>query len=281
MIVPFVKAPHRERLIAGVCCPEELLDVTKASLLVASEEYPALDVEGYESRLARMGSEFAARARNASPEDGVLLLSEYLFAEQGFRGNGDDYYDPRNSFLNEVLDRRMGIPISLSAVYLDIARRAGMEAAGVSFPGHFLVRVEGEYAPIIVDPYNGGIRLTKEDCQDRLDRIFSGKVALKQDMLARCGKRAMLVRLLRNLKGIYVKTGDHDRALRTVELILLIEPASRPDKRDKGLILAAMDCYASAADALEAYITVAPGASEAPTLASKVKELRQKAARIN
>ncbi len=281
MIVEAVNASHLERLIASVSCPEDSLDFTRASLLVACQEYPQLDVDGYHARLAELGARFAARSCGAAPEDSVLLLSEFLFAEEGFRGNGDDFYDPRNSFLNEVLDRRMGIPISLSAIYLEVAQRAGLRACGVSFPGHFLVRVEGEYAPMIVDPFHGGIRLTTQDCQDRLDHVFGGRIVLKDEMLEPCSKRAMLVRLMRNLKGIYVKTGDHERALRTVELTLLVEPQSRPDRRDRGLILAAMDCYGLAADALEQYLELAPYASEAATLAEKVQELRLKAARTH
>lgn len=281
MIFAPVRTTQREKVVSGVCCPEERLDIVRAALLVASEEYPGLDIEGYEARVARLGDGFASRSAGATAEDAVMLLGEYLFGEHGFRGNSEDYYDPRNTFLNDVLDRRVGIPISLAAIYIDVARRAGFEASGVSFPAHFLVRIDGDDGPFFVDPFNSGIRLGRRDCQDRLDKAFSGRVKLTKDMLAPCTKRAMLVRMLRNLRNIYLKKDDHERALRTVDMILLADPKSRSDKRDRGLILGAMGCYALAADTLEEYLALAPGVPEAPTVGEKIVELRRAAARIN
>lgn len=276
-----MNADHRARLIASACHREEDLDVTRVSLLVASQEYPGLDVPSYEARLETMGRVFARRAGTLPAEEAVLVLSEYLFEEEGFRGNGEDYYDPRNGFLNEVMDRRMGIPITLSTIYLDVARRAGLRAFGVSFPGHFLVRVEGDGGPLLLDPFHGGIRLTMLDCKDRLDRVFGGGMSLAPEMLEPCSKRAMVVRLLRNLENIYVKTGDHARALRTVEVILLVDPVSSSARRDRGLILAAMGCYGLAADALQSYLDDGAAAAEASMIVERIEELRSKAARIN
>jgi regulator of sirC expression with transglutaminase-like and TPR domain len=218
----------------------------------------------------------AARADRA-----VAALRRYLFEEEGFRGNEQDYYDPRNSFLNEVIDRRTGIPITLSVVYIEVARRAGLRAVGVGLPGHFLVRVSGGGADLLVDPYHGGIALSEGDCQERLNRIYGGRLKVDAAMLAPCGPKALLARMLRNLKAIYLKSGDHERALAIVDLLLRVNPHSGEDLRDRGLVYAALDCYTLAARDLEAWADLFPGAPEAADLRQRAAEFRVKAARVN
>jgi regulator of sirC expression with transglutaminase-like and TPR domain len=211
------------------------------------------------------------------PASAVRALNALLFDEEGFHGNVSDYYDPRNSFLNDVLDRRTGIPITLSTVYIEVGRRAGLEVEGVGLPGHFVVRVEGT----LVDPFHGGAVLSEEDCQKRLDRIYGGRLQLDESMLAACERKAILARTLRNLKAIYTKTGDYARALNAVELTLRVEPGSLDDLRDRGLLHAALDCYALAAGELEEYLEKAGGAPGADQVRRKVAELRASAARVN
>jgi regulator of sirC expression with transglutaminase-like and TPR domain len=210
-----------------------------------------------------------------------MALNHYMFQELGFRGNAEQYYDPRNSYLNEVVDRRTGIPITLSIVYMEVARRAGLEVEGVALPGHFVVRVQTAARPLLVDPFHGGTLLTETDCQERLDRIFGGRVKLEPKMLRPCRRKDMLERLLRNLKAIYLRDQDQDRALRVVDLIVRIQPGSAEDLRDRGVLYASLDCYGFAARDLESYLALAPGAKDAEDLAARVALLRLRASRLN
>lgn len=258
------------------------VDLAEASLLIACEEYPTLDVERYLRRLDEMASALSGRLPNGTGSgEAVGALNRLLFKEERFRGNTEDYYDPRNSYLNDVLDRRVGIPITLSTVYVEVARRAGLPAAGVGLPGHFIVKLSLPEGDLLVDPYHGGTLLSPGDCQKRLDRIFDGKVKLEAPMLAACGRKDILARMLRNLKAIYVKAEDYARAVRVVELLLRVNPGSGEDLRDRGILYAALDCYAFALRDLEDYLTRFPKAPESGELLEKVVELRQKAARLN
>jgi regulator of sirC expression with transglutaminase-like and TPR domain len=272
----------RSRLEDILGRPDRQLDLAEAALLVAAEEYPELDVRSYLVRLDEMGCALRQRLdEEPRPERAVMALNHYLFQEQGFRGNVEHYYDPRNSYLNEVLDRRIGIPITLSTVYMEVARRAGLEVEGVGLPGHFVVRIRTPLRPLLVDPFHGGTLLTEKDCQERLDRIFSGKVKLEPKMLDACRTKEMLERLLRNLKAIYLRDQDKDRALRVVDLIVRIQPGSAEDLRDRGILYAALDCYGLAARDLESYVALAPRANDAEELAARAVVLRHRAARLN
>jgi regulator of sirC expression with transglutaminase-like and TPR domain len=211
----------------------------------------------------------------------VAALNAYLFEEEGFHGNEEDYYDPRNSFLNDVLDRRTGIPITLSAVYIEVAQRAGIAADGVGLPGHFIVKVRTGGGDVLVDPYHRGRCLSEEDCQERLDRIYGGRLRVDAAMLAPCGRKSIVARMLRNLKAVYLKAGEQERALRILDLLLRVNPHSGEDVRDRGLLYAALDCYDLAARDLQAYAERFPGAPEAPELRAKAAEYRGKAARVN
>jgi regulator of sirC expression with transglutaminase-like and TPR domain len=258
------------------------VDLAEAALLVAAEEYEGLDVRSYLLRLDEMGADLRQRLDDEPrPERAIMALNRYLFQEQGFRGNAEQYYDARNSYLNDVIDRRTGIPITLSAVFMEVARRAGLEVEGVGLPGHFVVRVLTPARPLLVDPFHGGTLLTEKDCQDRLDRIFNGKVKLEAEMLRPCRRKEMLERILRNLKAIYLRDQDQDRALRVVDLLVRIQPGSAEDLRDRGVLYAALDCYGLAARDLESYLALAPRAKDAEDLQARVALLRQQAARLN
>jgi regulator of sirC expression with transglutaminase-like and TPR domain len=271
---------HRRQLIDVVARPEEEVDLARASLLVACEEYPELEVDRYLQRLDAMAEGVRGRLGD-SPREAIAALNRVLFEEQGFKGNTREYYDPRNSFLNDVLDRRTGIPITLSTVYIAVGRRAGASVEGVGLPGHFVVRVSTPAGEALADPFNGGAVLTPEDCQERLDRIYGGRVKMAAGMLAPCPARAVLTRTVRNLKAIYTKAEDHERALRTAELLVLLLPGDVEEIRDRGIVYASLECYALAAADLETYLAATPQAPEADQLRARIAELRQKAARLN
>ena len=262
--------------------PDREVDLAEAALLVAAEEYRGLDVRGYLARLDEMGVALRQRLDDEPrPERAIVALNHYLFQEQGFRGNTERYYDARNSYLNEVLDRRTGIPITLSTVFMEVARRAGLEVEGVGLPGHFVVRVHTTSRTLLIDPFHGGTLLSEQDCQDRLDRIFNGNVKLEPRMLRPCRRKDMLERMLRNLKAIYLRDQDRERALRVIDLLVRIQPGSAEDLRDRGILYAALDCYGLAARDLDSYLSLAPGAKDAQDLAARAAQLWHKAARLN
>jgi regulator of sirC expression with transglutaminase-like and TPR domain len=275
--MPATQPSSRHQFAQMLQQPEPAMDLGRASLLIACEEYPELDVARYLDRLDALAAALRARLEDLRPRGVIAALNRLLFEEEGFQGNTEDYYDPRNSFLNDVLDRRKGIPITLSAVYMEVGRRAGMDVEGVSLPGHFVVRAEG----LLVDPFHGGAILTPEDCQQRLDRIYGGRLKLVPEMLGPCARRDILGRMLQNLKAIYVKAEDYTRALRVVDLLLHVHADGTEDLRDRGLLHAALDCYTLAARDLEDYLERAPGTPEAAQLREKIAELRRKAARLN
>jgi regulator of sirC expression with transglutaminase-like and TPR domain len=262
-------------IVAG---PDDQVDLAQAALLIACEEYPDLDVPRYLRRVDGLAVGVSARLDgDPGALSAVRALNGLLVDEEGFRGNLEDYYDPRNSFLNDVLDRRTGIPITLSTLYIEVGRRAGLPVEGVGLPGHFLVRVRGT----LVDPFHGGAVLSEEDCQKRLDRIYGGRLKLDDTMLAACERKAILARTLRNLKAIYTKAGDFIRALNVVELLLRVEPGGLEEMRDRGMLHAALDCYALAAGELEEYLARAGNLPGNEAVRQKVAELRACAARVN
>jgi regulator of sirC expression with transglutaminase-like and TPR domain len=282
MNAPAGETWSRQRFADLLARPEEAIDLAEGALLIACEEYPELELDRYLAQLDEMGAALATRlAPRAGAEAAAATLNEYLFEEQGFRGNAEAYYDPRNSFLNEVLDRRVGIPITLSAVYMEVGRRAGVPVFGVGLPGHFVVKLEAAGDEVLVDPFHAGAILTREHCQERLDRIFGGRVKMEPRMLDAVTPRQMLERMLRNLKAIYAKEEDHQRALRVLELLLRIPPTNLDDLRDRGLVYAALDCYGLAVRDLEAYLSSSAPAKRTKELMSALASLRGKAARVN
>jgi regulator of sirC expression with transglutaminase-like and TPR domain len=272
----------RSRLEELLGLPDRQLGLAEAALLIAAQEYEGLDERAYQVQLDEMGRGLRARLEEEPrPERAVMALNHYLFQELGFRGNSEQYYDARNSYLNEVLDRRTGIPITLSLVYIEVGRRAGLEVEGVGLPGHFVVRVQTPARGMLVDPFHGGTLMSERDCQERLDRIFGGKVKLEPKMLRPCGHKDMIERVLRNLKAIHLRDEDRLRALRVVDLLLALSPGSAEDLRDRGVLYAALDCYGVAARDLEAYLALAPRAKDAEELQARVAQLKFKAARLN
>jgi regulator of sirC expression with transglutaminase-like and TPR domain len=209
--------------------PEAEIDLAEAALLIGADEYPTLDVPYYLGMLdhhGRVAGQKLDALGSSSAEDRVLALSSWLYGEAGFHGNTEDYYDPRNSYLNEVLDRGEGIPISLALVFLEVARRVGIEACGISFPGHFLVRAEGNSEPIILDPFVGRV-LSRADLT-ALQKRFTGNAEAGDsrllDLLQPCGTRHMLFRMLNNLRNVYASKGDRPRMRAVLERMAAIAP---------------------------------------------------------
>jgi regulator of sirC expression with transglutaminase-like and TPR domain len=262
--------------------PETAIDLAEATLLIAKEEYPGLDVPAYLARFDEMGADVRMLAGPIQdPRRLIAGLREYLFQHLGFRGNTDNYYDPRNSFLNEVLDRRIGIPITLSAVYLEVARRIGLRVHGVGMPGHFLVKYVGPCEEIVIDPFGGGRIVSSADCQQMLDHVFDGKRRFEPGMLAIVGTRTILTRMLANLKVIYFNDEQYDKALSIVERLLILHPQNACEIRDRGLLSCQLRRYGDAIADLTRYLRLAPEANDAETIRQHLRNLRQRAAALN
>src|SRR5512146_524897 len=201
---------------------EEELDLATGALLIAAEEYAQLPAEPYLRRLDVLAERVHDRLSDETAPLVLLQeLSRVLFEEEGFRGNAEAYYDPRNSFLNDVLDRRLGIPITLSVVYLEVGWRLGLPLVGVNCPGHFLVRYEGEAVRMLVDPFQAGELKFEDEAQTLLDRVYGGSVPLQADYLRPATKKDIVARILANLKSIYVNAHDDARALSAVDRLLV------------------------------------------------------------
>ena len=275
-------AERWKEIVAG---PEEEIDLAEAALLIAAHEYPRLDVFAYLRRLHELGTELKRRLRgDISPTDTVVALNRYLFEELGFGGNTQDYYDPRNSFLSDVLDRRLGIPITLSIVYIEIGRRLGLALHGVSFPGHFLVKCAARDGVIVLDPYARGASLSLEDLQRRLRALRGGTAPppeVARHMLAAAGKKDILARLLRNLKSIYLERRDPDRALAATDRIIALEPRAADEYRDRAALYLELECHRAALSDFRNYLMLKPDADDAASVHQRVVELQQIAARLN
>ena len=228
-----------------------------------------------------MGEEARARAVRRGGSRGEAL-NEYLFEELGFVGNESDYYDPRNSMLHQVLGRRTGIPITLSVVYIEVGRRAGLRVEGVGLPGHFVVRAfEGEDEEgVLVDPFNR--RTTDlEECQGRIDLIYDGKVELSEEHLRAVDARGILARMLGNLKAVYVRAGLYRRALAAVERLILLMPSALDERRDRGMLLAQLGHLHEAIADTQTYLNLEPEAPDADDVREQLKRMQTRQAMLN
>jgi len=276
------KPPCRFAFARLVRRSEPEIDLAEAALLVAKEEYRELEVARYLARLDEMAEAVRARAGGVTdPQALTGWLNDYLFREQGFRGNTEDYYDPRNSFLNEVLDRRLGIPITLSTVYMEVGRRLGVPMHGVGMPGHFLVKCVTVDAELVIDPFNQGAVVSPADCQRLLDQISGGKVTFEPRFLAPIGTRHILARMLNNLKAIYVNRQEFGKALGVVERLMLLDPESATEIRDRGLLLFQLKRYPEAMAELQRYLQRAGSAEDAETIREHLGAIRQRVASWN
>ena len=262
-------ASAREQFIRAIDRPEEDIDLARAALLFAKEEYPDLDVDAYIERLDRMAQPVAAD-NAAGPKGVVDALNSLLFDQEGFEGNAEDYYDPRNSFLNEVLDRKLGIPISLSLLYMELGKRVGLPLAGVGMPGHFLLKPPSARDEWYVDVYNRGRLLSIQECAERIDHLYNGNVAFQPDFLATVNKKQILFRMLANLKGIYLNQQDHGKALATIDRMLLLDPGSVEQVRDRGLVLARLQQHPQAIAELQRYLALQPDAPDAASVSEVI-----------
>jgi regulator of sirC expression with transglutaminase-like and TPR domain len=253
----------------------EPIDLARAALAIAREEYPQLD----EARYLRALDEFAFQVIRGLPagalaERRVGRLNAVLFHELGFAGNQAEYYDPRNSFLNEVIDRRTGIPITLSLLYMEVGRRCGLRVDGVSFPGHFLCKVTLDDGELIVDAFNRGQLLGLAELKRRLAAAVGEAARFDARLLRPARPKEILARMLQNLRSIYLERNDLPRALSAVDRQLLLLPDDVRGLRDRARLCEQLGGADAAASDLEKVLRLEPSASDAAALRARVGRLR-------
>ena len=263
--------------------PDEQIDLLQAALLYAKPEYPSLEMRQCVNRIEQL----AARVidRRGSCEDSahtIASINAILFQEEGFTGNQSEFYDPRNSYLNEVLDRKLGIPITLSVIYMEVARRVGLPVFGVGLPGHFLLKhfdLGGQ--PIFIDPYVAGRLLSPAECQVRMDEVYGGQVPMQPEFLNTVNKRQILTRMLNNLRSIYISHRNFKKALTIIDFVLAIHPRSPEDLRQRALLRYNEGMLRGAVQDLDEYLKIAPDASDADEMRQTALSIRRSIAMMN
>lgn len=269
-------------VFVGPDVEDEQIDLVRAALVIARTEYPDLDIEAYAARVEELARRVAASASDEHPKRSLAALNRVLFEEVNLRGNREDYYDPRNSFLNDVLERGLGIPITISIVYMEVARRVGLHLCGVGMPGHFLLKHYREGGQeTLIDCFNRGDILSRQDCQTRLDEIYSGEMKLRPEFLHPISRRQILTRMLNNLKTVYLSTRNFRKALPIADLVLVIYPRSAEDVKQRALLRYSMGLQRLAAEDLDEYLQLSPSASDADEIRQMSLSIRRMLALMN
>ncbi|MBI2981003.1 MAG: transglutaminase family protein [Deltaproteobacteria bacterium] len=251
--------------------------IPEISLLVAREKYPELQFEHYLARLDEFASRAELHVKNVQGGRQIVeALNNYLFADEGFRGNTSDYYNPSNSFFNDVLDRRTGIPLTLSILYAEIGRRLGLPLAVVGFPGHALVRYRDRHETLFIDPFYSGKILAEEDCKLLLSEMYGGQLLFRPEYLNPATKREVLIRMLSNLKIIYMSKKEFEMALNILNKMLLFDPLAADSIKERGMVHYQLECYSSALRDFETYLMKEPTAADRSFIEECIAELRPK-----
>ena len=253
---------------------DEEIDLARTALLIAATEYPRLNIERELYRIGLLADGIAHQIYDdPSPIYHLNTLSDYLFDELGFRGNYDDYYDPKNSFLNDVLERRLGIPITLSLLYIEVGRSLGIPLQGVGMPGHFLVR-HAEVEDMFADPYQNGILLTAAECETKFTQLTHKRLAWDESYLDPISSREFVARMLRNLKSIYLQRRDYERVLSTIDRLLSIQPDAPDELRDRGVVNYRLGNHEEALEDLKTYVTNAGSPGDAGTVYRLIDQIQ-------
>lgn len=259
------------------------IDLAEAALVIAKDEYPNLDVPDYLAQIDQFAIDISAKLhQDCDAETIISTMNDYLFDELGFRGNMDDYYDPKNSLLNDVIDRRRGIPISLSIIYLETGRRLGLDLEGICFPGHFLVRFNVGLGTVILDPFFGGVSLSEDELEFRLSRLpdLEAREPL-EELLAPATNRSILERVLRNLRGIYMQNATHEKALNASNKILKLMPDNAQEYRLRGAIYQAMECHSLALEDFRRYLKLEPETEDSERIRGDIIRLQDALRRLH
>jgi len=267
-----------------VTARDENINLVEAALVVASNEYPDLDIYACLRSLVMMADELQLLVLGCDDtEDIVETMNRYIFDELGFSGNLANFNDPRNSFFNDVLERRLGIPLTLSILYMELGSRIGLDIQGVSFPGHFLVKLQRDGRELVLDPFAGGIILDEDELRQRL-KHFTRRGRRRWQLprlLQPASNRAILARLLRNLKNLYFEAEDFEHALEMVNFLLVLSPSELAEIRDRAYIHDQLDCFRAAIEDYQRYLLLSPEADDATYIQTRLTDLKLSAERLH
>ena len=265
-----------EEFRSAVAGPAAAVPLARAALLVARSEYADLDVQAYERQLRELTDRLEARIHpSADIASQLREVQRLLFTEHDFHGNVGDYSDPRNLYLNDVIDRRVGIPVTLAIVYVTVCRGAGIDARIVGLTGHVIARVEGPLGPVLVDPFHRGRELSEEDCRRLVRNVYGRRTPFREHFLDPITPRQVIQRLIHNLKAGFLQRGDELRAGRTIELLLAMYPWDLDELRDRGMLRERVGDYAAALADLEQYLRFRASARDVQTVSEAVRSLRR------
>ena len=256
-----------------VGAPDEDIDLGRAALLIAATEYPRLNLDRELFKLDGIAEGGAGRMDDDTPLYQLNTLSEYLFDELKFAGNHTNYHDPRNSFLNDVIERRLGIPITLSLLYLEVGKRLGVPLLGIGMPGHFIVRHRDEF-DVFVDPFHGGILLSEDECAERLKQVTQGSLAWNPEFLEPVSSREFIARMLRNLKVVYLQRRNYERVLATIDRVIALQPEAAVEFRDRGVVNYRLGNYEDALEDLGADVASGEDVSDGATVMRLIDQIR-------
>ena len=277
----FYRPPAADPLFHLVRQPDGRIDLAHGALLIARDAYPDLDIGSCLRRIRGLASEVEPRVKGLGPREAVAELSRFLAVEQGFRGNADRYDDPRNSYLNDVLDRRLGIPITLSILYIAVGRELGLPLTGINFPGHFLVRCGAVPDAVFVDPFSGGRVIGRAALERMLERMMGKGAVLDDGLLSEAVPAQIFARMLRNLRLIHAGLGEFERAVRAGERITWLQPETASDLRDLGYLYCRLGAFHRALSCLDEYLRREPGAEDAGKIANDIGLLQSRLAVLN
>ena len=258
--------------------PPEQMDLAAAALLIALDEYPELNVSDYLERIDLLAKRTSAQLRSDAverPMEAIESINYQLFEIEGFRGNQEDYYDPRNSFLNDVLDRKTGIPITLSVLYMEVGRRIGLKVEGVGMPGHFIVKCKHNGAEIFIDAFGRGEILLEEGCERKLTQLHGKDFQFNRSCLDAVNHSQILTRMLHNLKAIYWNQQNYAKAIGVIEKLLLINPTAAAEIRDRGFAHYQLNHLSPAIRDWSRYLELRPGAPDAAEVSKSLKVAAQ------
>ena len=275
------EAPTVLEYFATLVADDASLPVLEAAVAAAQDEYPGLDVQGVLAQIDALAERLRRRIPvDAAPLQRLRLLNRYFFQELGFAGNVNNYYDPRNSYLPAVLESRRGIPLTLALLYVELAAQAGLQAQGISFPGHFLVKLHLPRGEVVIDPFNGQ-SLSREDLEERLQPLRAQRGRDRDDevplglFLQAAPARDVIARLLRNLREIHQRSGDLGRLAPVLQRLVILLPQAWEERRELALTLAELGRHASAADELAIYLQHRPSAGDATALRRQLATWRR------
>ncbi|HYP08741.1 MAG TPA: transglutaminase-like domain-containing protein [Bryobacteraceae bacterium] len=250
------------------------LDV--AALQIATVEYPEIFPSSFVELLDSYGRELKERVNpTADGEEFIQTMNEYLFEELGFQGNQDDYYHPANSCLNEVLTKRTGIPISLSVVYMEIARRVGRKVHGIGLPGHFIVQYEDADITAFIDPFHAGRLMFETECYELAHEITGLDISSDSTVLKPVSKRQILIRMLNNLRSVYFQRQQPLKAIEVLNLLIEADPGSPDEYKQRGVCLAQVNRFAQARADLEAYLKLSPDAADREPVSQQIERINR------